>query len=184
MALPTLHLNWRSKPSPAGTAGPPCLEDLLTHAGLGQEHWLQAVIDELTPRVAVLASDLSILAVHQTWRHFAGETGAGRAAAGVGAGYFHFINQSPDRAASAAEPGLRKILEGEQESFCFDYVAVTVAGQRWFHLKAASVSDEGKKLLLACHEDVTERKTAQEAQREIDERIIQAREEEKRELAR
>ncbi|HMF89663.1 MAG TPA: histidine kinase [Candidatus Angelobacter sp.] len=184
MALPTLHLNWRSKPSPAGSAGPPCMEDLLTHAGLGQEHWLQAVIDALTPRVAVLDCDLSILAVNQTWRHFAVENGAGPAEAGVGASYFHFINQSPDRAASAAEPGLRKILEGEQESFCFDYVAVTVAGQRWFQLKAASVSDEGKKLLLACHEDVTERKTAQEAQREIDERILQAREEEQRRLAR
>src|SRR5262249_60828753 len=66
----------------------------------------------------------------------------------------------------------------------FDVVAVTVDGQRWFQLKAASVSDEGKKLLLACHEDVTERKTAQEAQREIDERILQAREEEQRRLAR
>lgn len=160
------------------------MEDLLTHAGLGQQHWLQAVIDALTPRVAVLDCDLSILAVNRAWRRFAVENGAGPAEAGVGAGYLDFINQSPDRPAAAAEPDLHKVLEGQPEGFTLDYTAVTVAGPRWFQLKAATVADEGKRLLLVCHEDVTEQRKAQEAQREIDERILQAREDEQRRLAR
>jgi PAS domain S-box-containing protein len=160
------------------------MEDLLAHAGLGQEHWLQTLIDMLTPRVAVLDCDLSILAVNQSWRRFAVENGAGPAEAGVGSGYFDFINQSPDREAAAAEAALHKILEGQQESFSLDYAATTVGGRRWFQLKAAAVSDEGKKLLLACHEDVTERKAAQEAQREIEQRILEGREDERRRIAR
>ena len=184
MALPTLHLKWRSKPSTATSDTPPYMEDLLAHAGLGQEHWLQTVIDALTPRVAVLDCDLSILAVNQAWRRFAIENGAGPAEAGVGTGYLDFITQSPDREAAAAETTLHKILEGQQESFCLDYAAETAAGRRWFQLKVASVADQGKKLLLACHEDVTDRKAAQEAQREIDQRILEAREDERRRIAR
>jgi two-component system, NarL family, sensor kinase len=184
MALPTLHLKWRSKPSPAASDSPPCMEDLLVHAGLGQEHWLQTVIDALTPRVAVLDCDLSILAVNRSWRGFAVENGAGPAEAGIGASYFDFIRQSPDREAVAAEPAIHKILEGQQETLCLDYAADTATGRRWFQLKVASVADEGKKLLLACHEDLTERKTAQDVQSEIEQRVVEAREDERRRIAR
>lgn len=184
MVLPTLHLKWRSKPSPTGNESPPSMEDLLAHASLGREHWLQTVIDALTPRVAVLDCDLSILAVNQAWRRFALENGAGPAEAGAGAGYFDVISQSPDRETVAAEADLRKVLDGQQEDLCFDYEAATATGRRWFQLRAAPVTDEGKKLLLVSHEDVTERKAAKEAQREIDQRILEAREDERRRIAR
>jgi two-component system NarL family sensor kinase len=160
------------------------MEDLRAPAGLDQEYGLQAVIDALTPRIAVLDCDLSILAVNQAWRRFAQENGPGPAEAGIGAAYLDFISKSPDSGAAAAEAGLHKVLEGQHESFCLDYAAAIAAGQRWFQLRATSLADEGKKLLLVCHEDVTERKAAQEAQREIDERILQVREEERRRISR
>src|SRR5260370_17874497 len=95
MALPTLHLNCRSKSSPTGSESAPCMEDLRAPAGLDQEYGLQAVIDALTPRIAVLDCDLSILAVNQAWRRFAQENGPGPAEAGIGAASFDFISKSP-----------------------------------------------------------------------------------------
>src|SRR5215472_12846125 len=125
MSLPTLHLNWRTKASRTGNENVPCLEDLRTPVELDRRDWLQAVIDALTHRVAVLDCDLSIMAVNQAWRRFAVENGAGPAEAGVGTGYLDFITQSPDREAAAAETTLHKILEGQQESFCLDHAAET-----------------------------------------------------------
>ncbi|HKF21920.1 MAG TPA: histidine kinase [Candidatus Angelobacter sp.] len=184
MSLPTLHLNWRTKASRTGNENVPCLEDLRTPVELDRRDWLQAVIDALTHRVAVLDCDLSIMAVNQAWRRFAVENGVGPAEAGVGAGYFDFIKKSPDNGAAAAEAALHKALEDQNGSFSFDYVAALAAGQRWFQLRVTSLAEDGKKLLLVCHEDITERKAAVEAQREIDERILQAREEERRRIAR
>jgi signal transduction histidine kinase len=142
------------------------------------------VIDALAFRVAVLDCDLSILAVNEAWRRFAVENGVGPAEAGIGGGYFDFIRKSPDSGAAAAEAALNKVLEGQHENFRFDYAASVAAGRRWFQLRVTCLADEGKKLLLVCHEDITERKAAQEAQREIDERILQVREEERRRIAR
>ncbi len=182
MALPILHLSWRSKPARPESETPSCVEDLLARAEPEQEPSLQAVMDALTPRVAVLDTHLTVLAINQAWRRFLAANNS-PANLVLGGSYFDFIRQSPDRGAAPAEAGARKVLAG-QESFRFDYAGATSAGPRRLRLGITPLGEGSQKLLLVCHEDITEMKAAQEAQREIDERIQEAREDERRRIAR
>jgi two-component system, NarL family, sensor kinase len=166
---PLLQTNWRTKSDRAAT----------TAGGeLGEQRWLQAVLDTFPSRAVVLDRELNIVAANRAWQRAAGHD------CGLGSSYLSFLNQSSDREAAAAEHGLRQALEGDEGSFCFDYAGTAASGQRWYQLRANLLRGPDRDLLLVCHDDVTEIRAAQEALREIEERIAQSREDERRRIAR
>jgi two-component system, NarL family, sensor kinase len=145
---------------------------------------LQAAIDALSAHIAILDETGTIIAVNHAWRRFAHENGFAGRNCGIGAKYLEFANCSSDREAKAAARGIGEALQGHADGFRLLYPCSCVDGQRWFQLRLSQFIESGGKRLLVSHEDVTEVKMAQEAQRNIDNRILQSREEERRKIAR
>ncbi len=147
----------------------------------GAHQLLQAAIDALSAHIAILDETGTIIAVNQAWRRFADENGRNY---GIGAKYLEFGNCSSEHEAKAAARGIGEVLEGHADGFRLLYPCSSVDGQRWFQLRLSQFVESGGKRLLVSHEDVTEVKMAQEAQRDIDNRILQSRDEERRRIAR
>jgi signal transduction histidine kinase len=149
----------------------------------GAHQLLQAALDALSKHVAILDDQGTIIAVNQAWRRFADENGF-VANYGLGSKYLDFVNRSADPDAGATGRGLAEVLQGQAERFRVLYPCIAPGGQRWFQLQVSRFIEGGSRRLLVIHEDVTEIKLAQEAQRDIDNRILQSREEERRKIAR
>lgn len=144
---------------------------------------LQAAIDALAAHIAILDESGNIIAVNQTWRRFADENGFAGNNYGIGTNYLD-TNRSGDQESSAATQGIADVLHGNAECFRLVYPCTWRNGQRWFQLRVTRFVEKGSQRLLVSQEDVTEVKLAQEAQRDLDKRILQSREEERRKIAR
>jgi signal transduction histidine kinase len=144
---------------------------------------LQAAVDALSAHVAILDDQGNIIAVNQAWRRFAEENGFAGTNYGVGSRYLDFGN-SAEQDAGVARRGIGEVLQGQSEGFRLLYPCTCVNGQRWFQLRVSQFTERGVRRLLVSHEDVTEVKMAQDARRDIDNRILQSREEERRRIAR
>jgi len=145
---------------------------------------LQAAVDALSAHVAILDDQGNIIAVNQAWRRFAEENGFAGTNYGVGSRYLDFGNPSADQDAGVARRGIGEVLQGHSEGFRLLYPCTCVNGQRWFQLRVSQFTERGARRLLVSHEDVTEVKMAQDARRDIDNRILQSRDEERRKIAR
>lgn len=150
----------------------------------GAHQLLQAAIDALSAHIAILDETGTIIAVNQAWRRFADENGLGGRNHGIGAKYLEFGNRCSDHEANAAARGIGDMLQGHADGFRLLYPCSSVDGQRWIQLRVSQFVESGGKRLLVSQEDVTEVKMAQEAQRDIDNRILQSRDQERRKIAR
>jgi len=179
MGLIVRYPTWRSKTARPGD------DAFQADAETRQPHQsLQAAIDALPGRIAILDAKAVIVAANQAWRTHADRSGFNGKDHGIGALYLDFIRESADHEAAAAEPGILDVLAGNKETFTFEYPVSDSKGQRWFQLRVARFREKEEKRLLVSHEEVTELKAAREAQCDVERRILQSREEERRKIAR
>jgi signal transduction histidine kinase/integral membrane sensor domain MASE1 len=123
-----------------------------------------AVLASLTSRVAVLDRTGRIIAVNESWSHFARENEwAQGEAAGVDTNYLEVCRVAAEaggRDAPDARAGIQGVLDGWLASFGYDYTQSTRAGDRWFHLMVVPLNrPEGG--AVVSHADVTERRRAE-----------------------
>jgi len=189
MALSIRYPNWRASlrrsgvehQHPAQVTETPSSES----AALTQSSGLvQAALDLLSARIAILDDEGTIVAVNQAWRRFVQEGEAGGPEYGVGTKYLDLVKGPLQRELASGAREIQEILAGQKETLRFAYPGSSPSGPRWFQLSATGFMEEGRRRLLICHEDVTEVRLAQDAQREIDGRILESREEERRRIAR
>jgi two-component system, NarL family, sensor kinase len=188
MALSIRYPTWRSKiQRPGGDRQETGLrrEASPESPGLAQSPGLvQAALDLLSARIAILDDQGIIVAVNESWRRYVEDGGAEGSEDGIGAKYLDFVKDSSHRELAEATQKIQEMLHGQEETVQFAYPGSCGNGQRWFQLSAMRFVEKGSRRLLICHEDVTEVRRAQEAQREIDGRILESREEERRRIAR
>ena len=128
------------------------------------EQFAQATIDALSAHLCVLDEDGRILKVNRAWRAFAETNPPVLPAYGVGANYLE----------ACAEPDgefhrrLRSVLHGHQPGFRFEYPCHAPWEARWFVAHVTRFGAAGPRRVVIAHEDITERKQAEEA-------LIQAR---------
>jgi signal transduction histidine kinase len=150
----------------------------------GAHQLLQAALDALSKHVAILDDQGTIIVANKAWRHFSEENGFAGGGYGVGSKYVDFLNRSQDPDGAAAGRGLAEVLAGQRTEFHLLYPCSTAAAQRWFQLRVSQFTESQSRRFLVSYEDVTEVKLAQEARRDIENRILQSREEERRKIAR
>jgi len=133
---------------------------------------LHSCIDALSSQIAVLDEDGVILAVNEAWRRFANDNGFIGANYGIGCNYVDACQptsgESTDGLTAAA--GLRDVLHGRKEQFHLEYPCHSPAGHRWFALRVKRVDSPGTARLVVAHENVTERREADEALKEVSRR--------------
>jgi PAS domain-containing protein len=109
------------------------------------------VLDALNAHVAVLDGDGVVIAVNNRWRRFGRLNGA--ISDGVGDNYLDISARAAnmgDRAAMRVQRRLRRLLDGELDSFTLAYPCA----RRTFRLRATVVGRAPVRILVA-HEDIT-----------------------------
>lgn len=129
------------------------------------ELFAQATLDSLSAHIAIVDEPGEIIAVNRAWREFARANGAGGnvseganyldvcdAATGEGAGY-----------AAAFANGIRATLAGRREEFALEYPCHSPTERRWFIGRVTRFPPNGPPLAVVSHENVTQRRLAEEA---------------------
>lgn len=129
----------------------------------------QTPLDALRSRVCVLDERGRILRVNDAWREFAGECATRSKLVGVGADYLAVCDhaEGPEAAdARAFAAGIRAVIRGERKEFSHEYACHGPQGRGWYIGRVSRYFEQGACRLVVAHEDITQRKEAEDATRE------------------
>ena len=127
---------------------------------------LQRTLDSLSAHIAILDESGEIVAVNEVWRAFAEANGTDPGRVSEGANYLQVCDSATglysDVAATFAE-GIRGVLSGRRETFELEYPCHSPTERRWFIGRVTPFSGTEKTQAVVAHENITERKMAEEA---------------------
>jgi PAS domain S-box-containing protein len=126
-------------------------------------------LDALSAHIAVLDETGVIIAVNHAWRRFAEANFGTIAGVCEGANYLTVCDAARgDDAAQAAEfaAAVRAVIRGEPNEFSLEYPCHSPEEQRWFTVSISRFSRAGTTWIVVAHENITERKCAEQALRE------------------
>ena len=129
------------------------------------ELFLQSTLDGLSAHIALLDDNGVILLVNKAWRDFAYQNGLSPEVVSEGTNYLQICNMSSGGYAEEAEPfaeGIKMVLTGEKDFFYMEYPCHTPHEKRWFAGRITPFQGEGARRVVIAHENITERKLAQE----------------------
>jgi signal transduction histidine kinase len=130
---------------------------------------LQRTLDSLSAHIAILDESGEIVAVNDAWRAFAEANGDDPGNVSEGANYLRVCESATglnsEEAAAFAE-GIRAVLSGRRVSFEMEYPCHSPTERRWFIGRVTPFSGTEASWAVVAHENITERKMAEEALRD------------------
>jgi PAS domain S-box-containing protein len=128
--------------------------------------FFQSALDSLSARIAVIDGSGTIVAVNAAWRRAADADGSAAAGRGViGTSYLDVWKAGAESQGAAIGRGIEEVLGNRRREFFGEYADRGAAGERWFGVRATRFEGEGPLRVAVAHEDITERKRAEEAER-------------------
>jgi PAS domain S-box-containing protein len=125
-----------------------------------------SIIDALTAHIAVLDEKGTIIDVNYSWRKFAEDNLPVPVNVNEGANYLSVCDmaqgEDSEIAAMFAE-GIRSVISGKREMFSLGYPCHSPDKERWFTGSVTRFSGLGPIRVVVAHEDITDRKRAEEA---------------------
>ena len=149
------------------------LERLRAEAALrDSQRFLRSSLDALSGHIAVLDESGKILEVNEAWRRFAVENQFPGAGYGIGTSYLQACEQT---VASGIESpayvdGIKDVIAGRRASFEMEYDCHSPTQLRWFVMRVTRFQSEGPVRIVIVHDNCTDRKVAENALRESEER--------------
>lgn len=143
------------------------------------EQFAQATIDAIGSQLCVLDEKGSIVAVNQAWREFAttnrppetDENWWRRTVDGVNYLDVCLHATGPDaEEATRMAAGIRNVIDGRQDRYSLEYPCHSPTEQRWFCAEVTAFAGPPPRHVVIKHRTVTERKLAQDALRQSEER--------------
>lgn len=128
----------------------------------------QSVLDGLAAQVAILSGEGRILSVNQAWRTFAEANSGPDGLSGEGANYLDVCDGATGACADGAgatSAGIRAVLNGEREMFSLEYPYHSPDEQRWFLMRVTRFPGQSAARASVSHENITERRQAEESLR-------------------
>jgi two-component system, NarL family, sensor kinase len=146
---------------------------------------MHAVLDALSPGLAVLDDTGRIRFVNEGWRRFARES-VSLAGAGVGASYVAACDGAAAQVPVAAQVArwIREAMAGRDEEARLTYACEQKGGVRWFLLRVTAFGRGDERRVVVSHADVSELKEAEDTLHELTARLLVAQDEERRRIAR
>jgi two-component system NarL family sensor kinase len=189
IARPGRWLDYHVYPSPSGLSiffrditDEVATRKQIEHAAM----LLQGTIDALPARVAVLDEFGVITAVNRAWNDLADIRGYRSACCRVGESYVDFCKKlgATARNAFLIARRLEQLLAGRVRQGRHLYSCDTRDGTRWYQMRASRFEVAGANRAVVTHEDVTDVRRADAAQRESGTQLLHTVEEERRRIAR
>ncbi len=141
------------------------------------EEFRTNILNALSAHIAVLDQQGTIFAVNAAWERFARENSEAPAAStGVGVNYLDVCRAAPgqyQQEAQAAVDGIVSVLQGRQSRFWMEYACHSPDARRWFLMQVTPLSTRAGGVIVS-HEDISERKRAEEEKLEIERRLLHA----------
>jgi PAS domain S-box-containing protein len=132
------------------------------------EQFLQSALDALSTHIAILDTTGEIIAVNASWCTFADENGLAWEGYGVGRNYLAVLEAASGESkadAEAAAKGIRDLFEGRRDRFFLEYPCHSSRQQCWFMMRATRFQRGESARVVVSHEDMTERRLAENARR-------------------
>lgn len=129
------------------------------------EHLAFSTIDALTAHIAVLDENGTIIAVNRAWREFAAANPPVGRNVCEGANYLVVCDLAvgEDQAlAQAFSEGISAVMANRQKEFYMEYPCHSTFQQRWFVGRVTRFGGPGHMRIVVVHENITERKLAEE----------------------
>ena len=129
------------------------------------ERSAQHTLDALSAEIAILDGAGTILAVNEAWRRFAPNKPSVSQGSAEGANYLEVCDGVTGEEAEEARrvaAGIRAVAAGETALFTLEYPCRLPQGRHWFSLRVTPFSGEGPARVVVSHENITERKEAEE----------------------
>lgn len=142
---------------------------------LESKRFLRSTLDALTSHIAILDEQGTIIEVNAAWHRFAN---ANRFVGnhGVGDNYLAACTSavgSFSEESLKAAAGIRTVMSGQCEDFSLEYPCHSPQEQRWFTLRVTRFGGDGPVRVVVAHENITQRKQAENAMRESNEKFHQ-----------
>ncbi len=133
------------------------------------ERFARGTIDGLSSSLAILDADGTILSVNRAWAEFARTNDGDLSSCGEGVNYLAVCDRAEgadSEEAARFAAGIRRVLKGEHDRFALEYPCPGPRGQRWFVGRVTRFPSDGRARVVVAHENITDRKQAEEALRE------------------
>jgi PAS domain S-box-containing protein len=135
----------------------------------------RAVLNSLHAHVAVLDSTGMIISVNEPWRNFGLDNGITFCMGSIeNVNYLEVIKESikhGDTNLIEILKGIQDVMSGKSKKYETEYPCHSVIEKRWFSMFVTPLSSE-KGGAVITHEDITQRKIAEEALKESEEKLL------------
>ena len=135
----------------------------------------RTVLDSLSAHIAIVDETGVILDTNQAWRDFAVKSGMPPGTDSIGDNYLEICNAATGEAgdnARAVADGIRKVIDGQAETFLLDYPCHDPDAPHWYYVRAIRMSGAPPIRVVVSHEEITELKLAEEALRNSQAQLI------------
>jgi PAS domain S-box-containing protein len=125
----------------------------------------QRTLDSLSSHIAIIDESGTIVAVNKAWRDFARANGVAGQNYAEGASYLRVCDSATGEYSGEAAPfaeGIRSVLSGRRETFELEYPCHSPSERRWFIARVTPFAAGGPRRAVIAHENITERKLAEE----------------------
>ncbi len=129
---------------------------------------VRATLDSLSAQIALVDASGEIFLTNEAWRGFARANGTPPHEVSEGTNYLGVCDaagRAGSEEAAAFADGLRSVLGGRMEEFAMEYPCHSPTEERWFVARATRFLAGGDVAegAVVAHEDITERRLAEEA---------------------
>jgi PAS domain S-box-containing protein len=125
----------------------------------------QRTLDSLSAHIAIIDETGIIVAVNTAWREFARANGIAAQNYAEGANYLRACDSAVGAYSEEAAPfaqGIRSVLSGQREIFELEYPCHSPSERRWYIGRVTHFAGGGPPRAVLAHENITERKLAEE----------------------
>ncbi len=113
------------------------------------------IMNSLSAQIAILDESGVIIETNRAWQEFGETNGLKAPIDSVGQNYLRVCDKSGDEPGELAAIGIRRILDGELQTFNMQYPCHSPLEERWFVMRVVRLKTAGKTQVAVSHENIT-----------------------------